>query len=162
LWLLLNLSLALSLLLDRDTMRAGGWVGGFLSTVLQDACGLVGASVIAAAGVLLAVMFTTGTSLRGSSSALVGHTRQRVGRWRESRTNGAALASAANRKRELAKEDGGPVIVLGDEAALPASKPRRAARQQLLPFATEAGYQMPSLNRLDTPRHSVVRFDEEA
>jgi len=34
--------------------------------------------------------------------------------------------------------------------------------QQMLPFKNGKGYLIPSLNLLDTPRHSVMRVDEEA
>jgi S-DNA-T family DNA segregation ATPase FtsK/SpoIIIE len=164
--LLLSLSVLAGLALSGgEVVRAGGWFGGFLSTVLQDACGTVGASVIASASVLLAVMFTTGSSLRAGTAAVAGGTREGLGRWRARRAKKLAAARpAGNRKREPVVEGSGPVIVLGDDTAVAAAPKarRKTPQQEMLPFATEAGYQTPPLSLLDTPRHSVVRFDEEA
>jgi S-DNA-T family DNA segregation ATPase FtsK/SpoIIIE len=157
--LLLSVSVMLGLLLHgNDVVHAGGWVGGFLGTVLRDACGEVGAYVVASAFLLLAVMFTTGASLRTAAVALSGNTRSRFERWRAAR----AQAAAGNRKRP-SSEGPGPMILLGDELEVaPATKAPRRLTQEVLPFATDEGYQTPPLSLLDPPRHSIVRVDEEA
>src|SRR5262249_41471250 len=73
------------LLHHNDVVNAGGWFGGFLGTVLRDACGPLGAFVIAAVLLVLAIMFTTGLTLRSGASAVAGSTRQAVGTWRARR-----------------------------------------------------------------------------
>ncbi len=156
--LLLSASVMLALLLPgNDVARAGGWVGGFLGTVLRDACGEAGAYVVASAFLLLAVMFTTGSSLRGSAAALSGRTRARLAGWRAGRD------AAANRKLPPPAEGSGPVIVLGDDLeVMPPAKARRQLKQEMLPFAADSGYQTPPLSLLDPPRHAAVRVDEDA
>ena len=162
--LMLTISVVLALALGRDDAHAGGWIGGFIGTVLREACGTVGAFVVAGAFLLLAVMFTTGSSLRDGASALTRGTQERFGRWRRRRAKPAlAERSAANRRKESPSDASGPVIVLGDDLAVsPPAKPRRQVAQQVLPFTTDAGYQTPLLSLLDTPRHSGTRVDEEA
>jgi DNA segregation ATPase FtsK/SpoIIIE, S-DNA-T family len=143
-----------------DVVHGGGWFGGFVSTLLRDACGTLGASVVTAVFLVLALMFTTGSSLRSGA----GSARQRVARWRARRAEKPEVTRPPlNRKREAAASGPGPVIVLGEEAAIAdEKKSRRQVKQQVLPFAGGAGYQTPHIDLLDTPRHSVVRFDEEA
>jgi S-DNA-T family DNA segregation ATPase FtsK/SpoIIIE len=163
--LLLSVSVMLALVLHRnEVVHAGGWVGGFLGTLLRDACGTVGAYVVAAAFLLLAVMLTTGSSLHAGAGALVAGARQRVERRRERRAQtAAAVPPTANRRRALSAESAGPVIVLGDDVEVPAApRARRPGTQEVLPFANDTGYQTPPLTLLDTPRHSVVRVDEDA
>ena len=156
--LMLSISVMLGLSLHRDDPHAGGWIGGFVGTVLREACGTVGAFVVAGAFLLLAVMFTTGSSLR----AVAGGATERIGRWRSRRRKPAiAERPAANRRRESSGDATGPVIVLGDDTAVaPAPKPRRQVTQEELPFA-DAGYQIPPFSVLDTPRHNSTRVDEE-
>ena len=163
--LMLSISVMLGLSLQRDDAHAGGWIGGFVGTVLREACGTVGAFLVAGAFLLLAVMFTTGSSLRDGAGAIASGAQARVGRWRSRRTKLAAVVdrSAGNRRRESPGDGDGPVIVLGDDTAVPpAAKPRRQLTQEELPFAADAGYQMPPLSVLDTPRHNALRVDEEA
>jgi DNA segregation ATPase FtsK/SpoIIIE, S-DNA-T family len=168
--LFLSLAVILGLALDpHDVVRAGGWFGGFIGTLLRDACGTVGAYVIASVLLLLSVMFTTGSSLlagaqsiAGSTSSLAGRTRQSVAQWRRRpERKGHVKTLPPNRKRDPVGEAVGPIIVLADEVPSD-KKPRRQAKQEMLPFASETGYQMPALNLLDTPRHSVQRVDEDA
>ena len=161
--LLFSLAVLLGLIRQHsDVVHAGGWFGGFISTLLRDACGTLGASVITAVLVLLAVMFTTGSSLRTGASTVANNTRQRVATWRARRAEKPAMArTPVNRKREAAALGSGPLIVLSEDAAVgDEKKPRRQVTQQVLPFA--GGYQTPTLDLLDTPRHAVVRVDEEA
>ena len=161
--LLLSLSVVLGLVLPQsDVVRAGGWFGGFVASVLRDACGILGAYVVAAVLLLLALMFSTGGSLRGGAVLATGSARDAVGRWRARRAEKPAPRVAINRKRAAVADGPGPVIVLGEESAVvPEKKPRRG-QQEVLPFVTDSGYQTPSLNLLDVPRHAVVRVDEEA
>jgi S-DNA-T family DNA segregation ATPase FtsK/SpoIIIE len=162
---LLSLAVMLGLLFHQhEIVYAGGWFGGFLGSVLREACGTLGAYVIASVFLLLAAMFFTGASLRASATAAAGSTRDAVGKWRARRVQKPAGPQIlVNRKREPAAPSAGPVIVLGEEAALGAEKkPRRKATQEVLPFVSGTGYQMPSLNLLDEPRHAVVRVDEDA
>jgi S-DNA-T family DNA segregation ATPase FtsK/SpoIIIE len=161
--LLLSLAVLLGLIRQHsDVVHAGGWFGGFISTLLRDACGTLGASVITAVLLLLAVMFTTGSSLRSGASTVATTTRQRVTTWRVRRAaKPAAEHTPLNRKRDAASLGSGPVIVLSEDAAIgEGKKPRRQVAQPVLPFA--GGYQTPTLDLLDTPRHAVVRVDEEA
>ena len=72
--LLLILSVILGLVLPQvDVVRAGGWFGGFVGSVLRDACGALGAYVVAAMLFLLALMFTTGTSVRSGAASGILH-----------------------------------------------------------------------------------------
>jgi len=163
--LLLSLAVLIGLLRQHSEVAyAGGWFGGFVSTLLRDTCGTLGASVVTAVFVLLAVMFTTGSSLRTGASAVSAGSRQRLEKWRAQRAAQTVVERVpVNKKREAVSSGPGPVIVLGEDVALgEEKKPRRQITQQVLPFAGGAGYQTPSLELLDTPRHAVTRVDEEA
>lgn len=159
--LLVSVAVMLGLFLQqREVVHAGGWCGGFLASLLREACGTVGAYVVATVALLLSLMFTTGSSLRRGTSAVATGARQRWGWWQARRQRKAA-AQPVNRKRPVSGLHDGPVIVLGEEAVAVEKKPEPWQTQQALPFA-DAGYQTPSLSLLDTPRHSVARVDEEA
>jgi S-DNA-T family DNA segregation ATPase FtsK/SpoIIIE len=163
--LLLSLAVMLGLIRQHSTVvRAGGWFGGFVSTLLRDACGTLGAAVATAVLVVLAVMFTTGSSLRTGASALASRSRQRFEKWRGKPAETSLVASAlVNRKRESVSSASGPLIVLGEEAAIGDERTsRRVITQPALPFAGGAGYETPALDLLDEPRHAIVRVDEEA
>ena len=162
--LFLNLAVLLGLALERDdVVYAGGWFGGFLASVLRDAGGTLGAYVVASVACLFSLMFTTGSSLRGGTLAVAATAQTARSRWRaRQERRAAAVRPATNRKRALVIEQPGPVIVLGEDTALkPDKRGTSRIRQELLPFA-DSGYQLPTLNLLDTPRHNVVRVDEEA
>jgi len=163
--LLLSLAVMLGLVLHQnEVVRAGGWFGGFLGGLLRDACGPLGAFVIAFVLLLLALMFTTGSSLRTATQVAIGGGRRGLSAWRARRAQKHEPPPIlVNRKRETKPASDGPIIVLGEEAAVVAEKkPHRHVTQEMLPFRSGAGYVTPSLNLLDTPRHNVVRFDEEA
>ncbi len=167
--LLLSLAVLFGLIRQHsNVVHAGGWFGGFVSTLLRDACGTLGAAVVTGVSLALTVMFTTGSSLRTGASTLASGTRRGWRGWRARRAHHpAAAALLANRKRELLSGGSGgptgPLIMLGEESAIAdEKKPRRLVAQPALPFADGSGYQTPSLDLLDTPRHSVVRVDEEA
>jgi S-DNA-T family DNA segregation ATPase FtsK/SpoIIIE len=163
--LLLSLAVLLGLIRQHgDVVHAGGWFGGFVSTLLRDMCGTLGASVVIAVLVLLAVMFTTGSSLRTGASTVTTGTRQRFAAWRARRAAKPVVTRPPpNRKRDLVVTGSGPIIMLSEEAAIgEEKKPRRQVTQPALPFLGGSGYQTPSLELLDIPRHAVVRVDEEA
>ena len=159
--LVVSVAIMMGLLLHHnDVVHAGGWLGGFLGSMLHDACGSLGAYVVAGVLFLLALMFTTGASLRTRTTAAVARVRDAASGWRE---KSAARRTVANRRREPAPpDDSSPIIVLGDDAAIgPEQKVPRAV-QGVLPFSAGDSYQIPLLSLLDTPHHSVVRFDQEA
>jgi len=163
--LLLSLAVMLGLIRQHSTVvYAGGWFGGFISTLLRDTCGTLGAAVATAVLVVLAVMFTTGSSLRTGANSVASRSRQRFEKWRARRAEKSVVTgSLANRKRESVSSGSGPLIVLGEDAAIGEERvPRRKITQPVLPFAGGAGYETPSLDLLDEPRHAVVRVDEEA
>jgi len=148
-------------------LRAGGWFGGFVATLLREACGVLGAYVVMTVLLLLTVMFTTGASLRSGAVAVGAQSRAAVERWRARRAAQRAARpspppSAPNRKRDAAAARSGPLIVLADEVAEPVEKKPRAVAQPMLPFVAADGYQTPPLDLLDEPRHSGVRVDEES
>jgi S-DNA-T family DNA segregation ATPase FtsK/SpoIIIE len=159
--LLVSVAVGLGLLLpQREVLHAGGWCGGFLASLLREACGTVGAYVAVAVALLFSLMFTTRSSLRRGTAAVTTGARQRWSWWQARRERRAA-ARPMNRKRPAAASHDGPLIVLGEDAAVAVEKkPEPRLSQQVLPFA-DAGYQTPSLSLLDMPRHSVVRADEE-
>ena len=162
---LLSLSVLFGLLFqDSAVVRAGGWFGGFVASVLRDACGVLGAFVIGAAMLVLAGMFATGKSLRTGATSIAGSTRETHARWRARRASKPAPpAELVNRKRTAFKESAGPLIVLSEVATVvPEKKAKRAAMQEVLPFVADGDYTPPPLSLLDTPRHAVVRVDEDA
>jgi S-DNA-T family DNA segregation ATPase FtsK/SpoIIIE len=162
--LLLSCSILLALLFrDHPVVRAGGVFGGFTATILCDACGVLGAAVIGSALLVLALMFTTGMSLRTGATAVAGNARTVRTRWRERRARSAPPALAlVNHKRAVTRDGVGPVIVLNDlAAAIPEKQPKHLPTQQALPFP-DGDYTVPPPSLLDTPRHAVVRVDEEA
>ena len=163
--LLLSCSVLFGLLLqDAPIVRAGGWFGGFVATILRDACGFLGAFVVGSAMFVLAMMFATGMSLRAGATTVAGSARTAHVRWRERRAQAAAAAppEPVNRKR-AARDDAGPLIVLSEVAPVAAEKKaKRAATQDPLPFVSCGDYTPPPLRLLDTPLHAVVRVDEEA
>lgn len=162
--MLLSLAVMLGLVLPRnEVVYAGGWFGGFLASVLRDAGGTLGAYVVASVALLLSLMFTTGSSLQGGTIFFAAGAREARSRWHARRERKVtSVRTVSNRKREPASEQAGPLIVLGEDSAVRSEKkPEPRAVQEVLPF-TDAGYQTPPLNLLDTPRHAAVRVDEEA
>jgi DNA segregation ATPase FtsK/SpoIIIE, S-DNA-T family len=165
--LLLSCSILLALLLPESPVaRSGGWFGGFVATILRDACGVLGAFVIGGALFLLAMMFATGVSLRSGATTAAGNARSVLTRWRERRERVRAAApppALTNRIRAAARDDAGPLIVLNEVAPVAAEKkPKRVATQDPLPFIADGDYAPPPLSLLDTPLHAVMRVDEEA
>ncbi len=148
-------------------LRAGGWFGGFVATLLREACGVLGAYVVVTVLLLLTVMFATGASLHSGAVVLGDQSRAAVGRWRAHRAAQRAARpipppSAPNRKRDTGAARSGPLIVLADEVVESMEKKPRAAAQPMLPFVAADGYQIPPLELLDEPQHSGIRVDEES
>ena len=178
--LVLDAAVAFALVLpDRDVTFAGGWLGGFVATLLHETFGGVGAMVMVASFLIVSFVFTTGTSLRGAATMLRGSLGAAGGRlralWAERAERRAARVRARpNVKREPPAEPANPVIVLSDEAepprpvpAAPAGlkapeRPKRAVVQEAFSFAADGSYQLPPSSFLDPPQRSGVRIDEEA
>jgi S-DNA-T family DNA segregation ATPase FtsK/SpoIIIE len=151
-------------LASHEVVHAGGWFGGFAGRLLRDACGAVGAYGIAIVLCILALMFTTESSLRSAAGALAAGGRLGLQRWRARRVQKpATLEVVSNRRRLAAPEtpDPGPVILLREEVGAEKSKPPRRATQEVLPFASDVNYQQPSLNLLDIPRFIGTQVDED-
>jgi S-DNA-T family DNA segregation ATPase FtsK/SpoIIIE len=147
-----------------DVARAGGWFGGFVGLVLRETCGLLGAYVVTGAVFLLAAMFSTGSSLRGGAAVAAAGVRAAAGRLSARRAPPQDAPPGINRRREPPSGgSSGPLILLQDEV-IPASSAtkRRVTTQEVLPFVADGSYQLPPAGLLDTPRHAVVRVDEEA
>ena len=178
--LVLDAAVAFALVLpDRDVTFAGGWLGGFVATLLHETFGGAGAMVMVASFLIVSFVFTTGTSLRGAATMLRGSLGAAGGRlralWAERAERRAARVRARpNVKREPPAEPANPVIVLSDEAepprpvpAAPAGlkapeRPKRAVVQEAFSFAADGSYQLPPSSFLDPPQRSGVRIDEEA
>ncbi len=162
--LILTTSVGVGLVLpNANVLSAGGWFGGFVSALLRDLAGSAGASLIAGASILFALMFTTGHSLRSGAAAVRGGTRGAVDRLRERRPASSVAQSAqVNRRRDAARSRSTPLIVLRDEVPAPSAMKSRRPAQAVLPFASDAGYEMPALTLLDEPRHAATQVDEDA
>lgn len=158
---------------EHSITMAGGWIGGFLSAVLRQALGLLGALLIVGALLLLSFIFVTRISL----SRLLAATGRGVGRGfarlrravrRPQRETPVLLRSTAkNVKREASTEVGAeaPIIIRADEREKKTSaniKQRFSrARQEELQFDADR-YQIPPVEFLDPPNHGDLRVDEEA
>jgi len=165
---LLTLCVLLGLAEGPDQIvRPGGWFGGFVAAVLRDTCGTLGATLLSVTLCVLALMFTTGTTLSSNATVAVQGARATATRLRVYREKRRGDAQAAkNHKREISTPAGvGPVIVLREDAAIkPGSRAKRATVQEPLPlpFVPDSEYRRPSLALLDAPEHDVLRVDEEA
>ncbi|HYD50789.1 MAG TPA: DNA translocase FtsK 4TM domain-containing protein [Terriglobales bacterium] len=170
--MLLSIAVLLGLLEDPASgFRPGGWFGGFTAAILRDACGTLGTAMLAAIGLLLAMMFATGASLHAGLSTAGEQTRTRWQGWRARRAEKraqqqkeqAVIEQTSQNRRRLAEVSraAGPVILLREDSVVvpPASRP---PAQEPLPFAADSDYQYPSLNLLDTPVQVGAGIDEEA
>jgi S-DNA-T family DNA segregation ATPase FtsK/SpoIIIE len=176
---------------DRDVAVAGGWLGGFVATLLHETLGTAGALVLTGSLLLVSLVFTTGISLRTAATAM---RRAAIGGWtrigaararRAERRATPAAMPRANVKRDATPPRAAPVILLKDEidpepetesstpaisVVLPpppaapkaAEKPSRSVVQEKFHFAADGRYQVPSSMFLDAPQRSGVRVDEEA
>jgi S-DNA-T family DNA segregation ATPase FtsK/SpoIIIE len=120
--------------------HAGGWIGGFIATLMQDAMGLVGSTVVLAAlGLLICIMLTgrplsevLGTALgaigvalrRAGAAALDGLKRGGSVVWEHRPSVKAGLESLRQARRAAAvpaiEADGPMVFGGGDEIAIEA------------------------------------------
>jgi S-DNA-T family DNA segregation ATPase FtsK/SpoIIIE len=161
--LILTTSVGAGLILPTaNVLSAGGWFGGFISALLRDLAGSAGALLIAGASMLFALMFTTGHSLRSASVAVRGSTQGAVDKLRERRSAAAVQAPQGGRRRDAARGRPAPLIVLRDEIPPPAPVKARRPAQEVLPFASDAGYQLPPLTLLDEPGHATAQVDQDA
>ena len=161
--LILTTSVGFGLVLpDANALAAGGWLGGFVSVLLRDLAGSAGASLIAGVSILFALMFMTGHSLRSGAVAVRGSTRGAVDKLRERPPASVTQPEPVNRRRGAARERSAPLIVLRDEIPPPGAARSRRPAQEVLPFVSDAGYQMPPLTLLDEPRHATTQVDEDA
>lgn len=149
---------------SEPVMRPGGWFGGFVAAVLREACGTLGATLISLTLGVLALMFTTGATLRSSMANAAEGTRTGLMRARAYREKRREEARVAEPPKRAAAKDPGPLIVLREDAVLrpPPSKVKRQVAQEPLPFVADADYQRPSLALLDAPEHDGPGVDEEA
>jgi S-DNA-T family DNA segregation ATPase FtsK/SpoIIIE len=170
------LALALPPPPDRSITVTGGWVGGFLAAVLQQALGKLGAVLIVGALLLLSFIFVTSISL-GRLLAVAGRgIRQGFVKlkgvvWRSKREAPVLLRSAVKNVKNVKKEvppevrSEAPIIIRPDEREkkpLAGVKGRVSrARQEELQFDPDGHYQIPPVEFLDPPNHEDVRIDEE-
>jgi S-DNA-T family DNA segregation ATPase FtsK/SpoIIIE len=151
----------------RPVTLAGGWLGGFLASLLAQGFGTVGTAVIVGDLALLSFVFATRVSLSGLASRAA----RSVARLRRGATGPArevvdvvARKPRANLKRPLPSSAAAPVIVLADleRKQVPAAK-QRAPRpiQEELPFGDDR-YQVPPTRMLAAPRHEDMHIDEDA
>jgi len=174
---------------DRDVAVAGGWIGGFIATILREAFGLGGATVLTVSLLLVAFVFTTSISLRLAATGLArgvsagwSGTRSRWARWRARPATHAAdspknvkhespppaeppvilLKDAIEDDEPPAVESVDPVVVAPAPPPKPVEKPPRPVVQEELHFSIEGHYQVPTSMFLDLPKRSGVRVDEEA
>jgi DNA segregation ATPase FtsK/SpoIIIE, S-DNA-T family len=176
--LLLSVAIVLGLSRpDYDVAMAGGWLGGFIATLLREAFGTGGAFVLTLCFLVVAFVFTTGVSLRtsaaaarraASSSSAGVITLLRAWVRRPQRGRGS---TRPNVKHEPPPQST-PVIVLNHEVDSPPAvvappvpkpleKPARTVRQEELRFRADGNYQVPATMFLDAPQRSGIRIDED-
>ncbi len=160
-----------------EVVAAGGWLGGFVASVLGGFFGTAGAVIILATTLSLSALLATGGSVAGAmdwcrEKLLVAGTglgtlarrirarvivmRQPV---RETRGNGQTASRATNRWQP--RVDSPPILL----EQPPAGKREKAGRkgrtrQQELQFGQ--AYEMPSLSFLDSPVKSAGPVDKDA
>jgi DNA segregation ATPase FtsK/SpoIIIE, S-DNA-T family len=156
---------------ERSVAFAGGWIGGFLAAVLQQAFGTAGTLLLSLAVLSLTISFLTGSPLGG----LVGLTKKVAGvvwmgvrklplrkaveiplRQRENVRAGAS---------ETVRPEAAPIIVLADEVqrkGTSVTKKRGARnRQEELRFEADGRYQLPPARFLASSAHDALRVDED-
>ncbi len=169
--LLLILSILCGLVIHHENIAiGGGWFGGFIARILFEACGAMGAFVVVGAMLLLAVMFTTGTSMSSATERAGISFRTSMGNWRERRAARKAAKQAAVLEAAAAvpaavvgvtrspRNEAGPMILLDEQIEKPAR--RREPLQEPLPFH-DGEYVTPSPRLLDDPVHAAIRVDED-
>jgi S-DNA-T family DNA segregation ATPase FtsK/SpoIIIE len=148
--------------------RAGGWLGGFLASILSQGFGTLGTAVIVGAMALLSFIFATrvsvsglaGSAARGVSDGVVKLSRRGSESVREVREV-VAPRPKPNTKREMPVTAAAPIIVLADVERKSAVAKRKPVRvQEELPFGDER-YQMPPTRMLAAPNHADMQIDED-
>ncbi len=163
--LMLSLSLFLGLFDPQAAHGIGGWLGGFGASVLCEWCGQAGGSVMAGAMLALAIMFTTGTSMRNVAERSAAGLRSRWTGWRQRRLmkrqepSKQPLPPIITNLRRTPERSEPPLIVLDEVVSSPRRK--REALQEQLPLLSDGEYTLPSLADLDEPQHSGPRVNEE-
>jgi len=167
-----------------DEAGGGGWIGGFLATLLQGLFSTAGAAMIVVTGLLLTALIATGGSIlgvaarigRGAAAARLALAGT-VARWR-ARSERAAVRPAlpparARRPREARDEEplpagapsAPPPIVLHEPSPAPerpkSRKGAAALKQEEFRFASSDEYELPPVGFLDPPVEGV-RVDEDA
>lgn len=179
---LLLLATALGLLRGPgNETSGGGWVGGFLATVLEGLFSMAGASMIVLTGLVMTLMIATGGSLLGVAAAAgrqVTAAREALGeaidRWREPDED-LSDEPVVPRRRAVARERvedeeapeavAAPPIVMNPSAASPEGpdkKPAKKIRQEEFHFGPDDEYELPPVDFLDAPVDDGVRIDEDA
>ena len=189
------LLVATALALVRGSGReasAGGWVGGFLASLLTGLFNGLGAFLIVLTGLVLTTMVVTGGSLVGGMSAIgrrATATRDALGgafaRWRErhrpddedeeivtlaparERRDAKAEREAARGKRAALPPPPAPPILVNEPEPRPTKggkgKPPKTLKQEEFHFsAGTTKYELPPLTFLDAPVDTGVKIDEES
>ncbi|MCC6847949.1 MAG: DNA translocase FtsK 4TM domain-containing protein [Deltaproteobacteria bacterium] len=170
---------------------AGGWVGGFLASVLAGLFNSLGAFLIVVTGLVLTTMVVTGGSLVGGVTAVARRaTAMRdavagaVLRWRErhrpddDEDDVVTLRPPRERREREPKPERGkrsalpppepaPPIVVNEPESRPGKpgkgKAPKALKQEEFHFSSgTAKYELPPLTFLDAPVDSGVEIDEES
>jgi S-DNA-T family DNA segregation ATPase FtsK/SpoIIIE len=168
---------------------AGGWVGGFLASLLAGLFSGFGAFIIVLTGLVLTTMVVTGGSLVGGMSAIgrrATSTRQALGgafaRWRERHrpSEDEVVMLPPTRERRERESRAEREAARNKQAALPAppilvnepeprptksakGKDTKALKQAEFYFSTgTTKYELPPLSFLDAPVDSGTKIDEES
>jgi len=165
-------------------VSAGGWVGGFLASVLQGLFSMPGAIMLVTTGLVLTAMITTGGSLVSVMAA--GGRRVHAGgqalgsavgrwRWRDEGEEPAVDVPLARERRERESREKEtarrasqppPPILLNEPEPRPEkatkAKERKSSKQEEFRFEPGGAYELPPLGFLDAPVDTGVRLDEDA
>ena len=152
---------------DRPVTAAGGWIGGFLATLLAQGFGTPGSILIVGGATILAFVFVTRISLGSLASLMLERIRQALGRLAAtvvpSRQN-KSQPQWDNVRKEPATNTA-PIIVLGqdseEKAKTPSKRREKRTVQEELPFGRDR-YLLPPVRFLESARHNTVGVDEEA
>jgi S-DNA-T family DNA segregation ATPase FtsK/SpoIIIE len=149
---------------NRPVAVAGGWIGGFLASLLAEPFGAGGSFIIVAGITILAFIVATrlslGGLLRGAGQGLMGSLRRArtVAERAEPAAQQLVRKSRVNVKRPApADVEAAPLIILDRRNVAP--KKKRIVQEEL-PFGDER-YSAPSLRLLHAAKHDEVGIDEE-
>jgi S-DNA-T family DNA segregation ATPase FtsK/SpoIIIE len=171
---------------------AGGWIGGFLASLLAGLFNGLGAFLIVLTGLVLTTMVVTGGSLVGGMTAIgrrATQTREALGgafaRWRERHRPAEDEVvelppvrerrereprvdrEAARSKRASLPPPAAPPILVNEPQPKPTKgskgKEGKALKQEEFQFSSgTTKYELPPLTFLDAPVDSGVPIDEES